>query len=43
MNEETLRELANGPDPIWGEPAQKELDRRASPLWRSTLGDSLAP
>jgi hypothetical protein len=43
MSEGELRELASGPDPIWREPAQKELERRASPAWRSILGHSLAP
>jgi hypothetical protein len=43
MNEATLRELVNGPNEEWREPARKELERRASPVKTSVFGNRLSP
>jgi hypothetical protein len=43
MKEALLRELVDGPDAQWHEPARNELDRRASPVGRSVTGDRLSP
>jgi hypothetical protein len=43
MNEATLRELVNGPNEEWREPARKELERRTSPVKKTVLGGRLSP
>ena len=43
MNEATLRQLVEGPNEEWREPARKELERRASPVKKSVYGERLSP
>lgn len=43
MKDAVLKELVEGPNEEWHEPARNELERRASPVGRSVTGDRLSP
>jgi hypothetical protein len=43
MDEATLRELIDGPNDEWHEPARRELERRSSPVKKAVVGARLSP